>query len=264
MNLFDYGDYRGYIRAYFDQRKLSLARLGSKAGMSKVAVKYLLDGQRHIADDSIAQWSDCLGLKGDEAEFFRRLVLFNKARSHADRTAHFNQLLALRTRAFASRALDGAAIGLFQHWYYPVIAELSYVDGFVADPEWIRPRLRFPVARAQIAKALDYLAANGHLRGAPGGPAKGKTPDEITSHVYKAFVLQQCDLSGRAVEGQRAADREVSTLTVSVDAAKFAVLKQRIAAIRHELHDLLANTEACDRVVQVNLQMFTVAGEPPC
>jgi uncharacterized protein (TIGR02147 family) len=265
MDLFAFGDYRAYIRAFFDARKrtdarYSMARLGKSAGMSKVAIKYLLDGRRHIATDTIDTWLRCLELSGDAATYFRHLVLFNKARGHADRTQHFNGMLAVKGGRFGSRVLAGADIGLFQAWYYPVIAELSYCDGFVADPEWIRKRLRFPVGKTLVAKALAYLDANGHLRRAGDVAAKGKTPDEIASHVYKAFVIDQTRLAADAIASLPAAARESFTLTVSIDAARYDVLKARIAAIRHELHDLLANTDAADRVIQVNLNMFTTAG----
>ena len=116
MDLFDYGDYRDFIRDYFQGRKLqdetfSMTRLGNKAGISKVAVKYVMDGKRHIASETAERWAECLGLKGDEAQFFSNLVMFNKARSHTDRTNFFNRMLELKGKTLRSRYLDTSTIG---------------------------------------------------------------------------------------------------------------------------------------------------------
>ena len=94
------------------------------------------------------------------------------------------------------------------------------------------------------------------------GPAKVKTPDQLVSHVYKAFAVEQTQLAATAIETQAPGDREVFTLTVSVDRAKYDLVKARLAAIRHELHDLLASVDPADRVIQINLQMFTAAKGP--
>lgn len=263
-NVFDYDDYRRFIKAVLDEGRarstsVSLATVGRKAGLSKMAVKYLVDGKRHLAESSIDRMAKALSLGGSEQTFFRHLVLFNKAHGEDERAKQFEALLKLRNSPFKDLFLTHGEVGYFRRWYYPAIAELSYVKGFVADAAWIQARLTFKVPRAEIQAAVEYLDTHGYLKGGKRTDAKVKLPDGFKSQVYKTFAIEQTELGGQAIDEQSRADREVFNVTVSVDPERFAVAKAMVAEFRQKLHDALANDALCDRVVQINMQLFTLA-----
>ena len=259
-----YGDYRLFIKDFYESKKangsFSLATLARKVGISRVAVKYIIDRQRHISEEHIDAFCEALNLGGAQANYFASLVKFNKAKTTGQRNEHFKSMLRIRGSPLQDRLIDSSSIGYFQEWYYPAIAELSFVEGFRKNPAWIATRLYFKVSPEKIAKALSYLEANGYLKGSSAVQGRVKTADEISSHIGTQFLLRQTELARDAIETQSKQDREVFALTISVDAKKFALAKQMIVTFRHQLHDMLASTDdTAERVIQINMQMFTVA-----
>lgn len=262
--IYDYGDYRTFIKNFYTSKKaessaFSLTTFARKVGFSKVAIKYVIDQMRHIADDNIPTFCKALNLDGSEANYFSSLVKFNKSKVMEERNEHFKSMLRIKGSPLHDRSLDASNIGYFQDWFYPAIAELSFTAGFQKDSQWIRDHLFFKVPKGKIAKAVTYLEVNGYLNGSAPNFARVKAAEEISSHVGKQFILRQIEIGREAVELQSKDDREVFSLTISVDEAKFQLAKRMVAEFRHQLHDLLANTEASERVVQINMQMFTLA-----
>ena len=49
-------------------------------------------------------------------------------------------------------------------------------------------------------------------------------------------------------------------ITISIDAERQKLAEGIVREFRHKMHDLLANEAVCDRVLQINMQMFTIAG----
>lgn len=262
-NLYTHSDYRNFLRERYQaaEGKLSLAGIGRRVGMSKMAVKYLIDGRRHLADARVDTFARAFALVGAEAQYFRYLVRFGKARSDAERTRWLDSMLKIRGSALPERLLDADDLALLGHWSIPTIAEMSYLRGFVPSVEWIRRNLRFKATATRITQTLACLKAREHIVGRSAG-AKLSVPDGIKSHIYQRFTAAMIEKAAAALESQGPDEREMFNLTVSVSEARFRAAKERIAAFRHELHALLANDEACERVVQVNMQMFTLASVP--
>lgn len=241
-------------------RKVSYEALGKKVGMSKMGVKYILDGKRHIADAKIAVFSNALGLDSTEKKYFKYLVQFTKAKTSADKDRYFRKMLEVRNAPIAESLLgDDGDLQFFSEWYLPVIAEMSYLDGFKEDAEWIRDRLNFKLSKQTIEEALSTLKRMRLLKGQVRGGVKIKLLDGIGSHIYNRFQRQVVAKSVEAIEFQPKEDREVFNLCVSIDKDRYQIAKEMIKDFRHKLHDVLANDAPCDRVVQINMQLFTTA-----
>lgn len=262
--IYSYSDYRDFILDFYKYKKsknknFSLAYFSGKVGQSKMAIKYLIDKQRHIADENIDAFSKALGLNDSESKYFRNLVLFNKAKSVNEKNRYFESMLKQKKSPFFELFLNQSSAAIFKAWYYPAIAELSYTDGFQEDPEWIKRKLAFNVSVENISKALNYLRENGFLKNSTSIISKIKLPENIESYIYSKYSADQLDLSKQAIESQNKEDREIFNITISIDEKKFEMAKDMIKKFRHTLHDILANDEPADRVVQINMQLFTLA-----
>lgn len=260
LSLFEYSDYRTYLADFLAAHGLSLEAMARRVGLSKMAVKYLVDKKRHLAEQNLKGFARAMKFDDTSSKYFRSLVLFNKARSTGDRDVHFRAMLEIKGSPFQDLYRKAADIGLHQAWYYPVIAEMSWLPGFKGDPEWIQKRLCFKVGTEPIQKAVQFLKAQGFLNGKTPSPPKIKVPDGFRSHQYRSFTARMIERSLEALEEQPKEDREFLNLTISVSPEKFKVAKKMLADFRHQLHQALADDEnAPERVLQVNISLFTLA-----
>ncbi len=155
--------------------------------------------------------------------------------------------------------LELSDLGYFAHWYYPVIAELSYLDGFQKNSDWIRNSLNFSLSKKQIEEALNYLEENNFLKGSLALDKQVKVPDELRSYIYKNYVLESIEMSRRSIDELSIDKRESFNLTVSVSNEKYQLAQNMIRNFRHELHEVLSGDDDCDHVIQVNMQLFEMA-----
>lgn len=266
-SIFRYDDYRKFARDCYLTAKaahgtVSLATLARKVGVTRMSVKHVLDGKRHIAESRIKAFARALNLDPAASDYFRKLVLLNKAKNDEERVRLLENITSTTMSPYGELYLDEPSIGFYRHWIYPVIAELSYVRGFRPEAEWIQRHLAFPVERRTVEAALADLDRMGFLKGGRRAQAKIKVPAGFRSIIYKRFVTDMAKQACTAVGKQAAEDRQFSTLTVSVDETRFKQAKALVEEFRHRLHDLLANDAECDRVIHVNVQLFTAAHGP--
>ncbi|MAE22082.1 MAG: hypothetical protein CMK92_06590 [Pseudomonas sp.] len=264
VDIYSYYDYRDFIHDYYENRKLknkrfSLQAFGLRVGHSKMSVKYVIDKKRHLSLDSLREYAKVMDLHGCQRDHFELLFRFSKAKNNEEKNILFSKVLKSKNKKFKSKFLDENSLDYFSKWYYPVIAELSYVEGFSLDIEVIRKALNFSVSYKEINEALVFLKENNFLKDSGNSDQMIKVPDELRSFIYKNYVLKTIELSKLAVEKLPPQKRESFNLTVSLSNERYEIAKKMIQSFRHELHQVLANDEECDRVIQVNLHMFEVA-----
>ncbi|MGE0171470.1 MAG: TIGR02147 family protein [Oligoflexales bacterium] len=266
VSILDFSDYREFLANYKARRtvagkKISFESIGKKVGMTKVGIKYIIDKKRHIADEKIPDFSKFFRFSTSEKKYFGHLVRYNKATKPAVKDQHFQKMLAIRNSSLNECSLDGSDLSLFAEWYYPVVAEMSYLEKFSEDPTWIQERLSYKLSKEQIEKALLVVKKLGLLKGQNYADLKIKLPDELISQIYNRFEREIILKGVDHIASKPRADRESFNLCISVDENKFGAAKELIKEFRHKLHDLLASTDSCDRVVQINMQLFTTAKE---
>ncbi len=264
VDIYSYYDYRDFIHDYYENRKLknkrfSLQAFGLRVGHSKMSVKYVIDKKRHLSLESLREYAKVMDLHGCQGDHFELLFRFCKAKNNEEKNILFSKVLKSTNKKFKSKFLDENSLDYFSKWYYPVIAELSYVEGFSLDTEVIRKALNFSVSYKEINEALEFLKENNFLKDSGSYDQMIKVPDELRSFIYKNYVLKTIELSKLAVEKLPPEKRESFNLTVSLSNERYEIAKKMIQSFRHELHQVLANDEESDRVIQVNLHMFEVA-----
>jgi len=83
-NVFDYTDYRAFLKSYYEDKKshtqyFSFRYFSKKAGFSSPSwLKFVINGERNLAQDSIERFITALELKERAGEYFRALVNFNR------------------------------------------------------------------------------------------------------------------------------------------------------------------------------------------
>src|SRR5688572_23947614 len=90
LDVFDYLDYRAFLRDYYTERKarrgFSFRNFSKRAGLgSPNYLKLVMDGDRNLTNEMAARFAHALGLNSDSANYFVELVRFTQAKTSSER-----------------------------------------------------------------------------------------------------------------------------------------------------------------------------------
>lgn len=272
LDVFQYRDYRTYLRDVYAQRKkseygFSYRSFARTAGLGAPNyLKLVSEGQRNLTPEMASRFAAALGLAREAADYFCDLVAFNQAASAPERQRCYERLAAYR-RYQRSFRLDAAHAAYHSEWYIPAIRELAACRGFKPDPKWIARRLRPSISAQKARAALEVLERLGLLvRDAQGGLAQSEPlvstgDDKPLGHHIVTFHRAMLERASAAIDEVPREEREIGALTLGVSAARFARIKRRLYELRQELLQESAEDGAddADRVVQINFQLFPLS-----
>lgn len=265
-NIFEYLDYRTYLADYYsaakeNHRAFSYRYFSKKAGYSSPNfLKLVIDGSRNISLDSIGRFARALKLTPVEKRFFGNLVAFNQAESEEEKNEAFERVAASQ-RFRKARRLDRAFFNYLSHWYYPAIREMVARTDFEENPKWIARQLVPNIKPAEAAKCLKLLLELGLLKRNGQGRLERNEATVHTGHEVRGLAIrnyhrQMLERAAESMSLVRSEHRDISALTVCIEAETVAELKERF----HDFHEVLL--DRCDRdekptaVYQINLQLF--------
>jgi uncharacterized protein (TIGR02147 family) len=266
VSVYDFLDYRAYLRAYYEAAKRTRPsfsfRLFSKlAGLrSPNFLKLVIDGERNLG----ARFAGALGLDAADSEFFADLVAFGQAQTMAEKNRAFERIAASR-RFRQARRIDGELFAYLSHWYNPAVRELAARADFREDPRWIAAELRPAISVTEAADALKLLLSLGLLvRDSETGRIVRGEPTLTTEHEVSAlgaaaFHRQMLERAGQSIELFSRDKRDLAALTVCVSPKTAALVKERIHQFREALAEICDSDDEGRVVYQLNVQWFPLS-----
>lgn len=269
VNIFEYLDYRVFLRDFYAQQKRKSAAFSHRAFSRRAGLRssnylsLIIKGERDLSPEMAPRFAKACGLAKSEADFFCDLVLYCQAKTTEEKTRHHERLARFRKFRDAHE-LDGEQTAYHQHWYIPALRELLSLPGFEADPKWIAAMLEPPISPKQASEALEILSRLGLLVRGPRGKLTQAQPVVTTGpgplgHQIFVYHHAMLDLAKRALDDLPREERDISSLTLCVSEAALPRLKQRIREFRRELLQLAEDDPEPERVVQLNFQMFPLS-----
>ena len=273
-DIFEYRDYRAFLRTYYSENRaqgaaVSLRGFSSRAGLSSPNyLKLVMDGKRNLTQEMAPRFAQAVGLQKDALAYFCDLVAFNQARTADDRELAYQRLTRF-ARYRKTHTLDAAQARYHANWYLPAIRELVARHDFIEDEQWIaqrlQPRITPREARAALA-TLEELSLL--LRDENGRLVQSEelleTPDSaqqpLSHHVanYHRAMIHQAAL---AIDRVPREEREIAALTLCLSSEQLRDLKSDLQRMRAELLQKYTVSAEAQRVVQVNIQMFPLSSE---
>lgn len=100
VNIFNYLDYRDYLRDFYTEKKkdkpfFSYRYISSHVGIDSSYLVKVLQGNRHISSSKIPNFVKLLKLDDNERDFFELLVCFCKAKTEREKQVYHHKLEAL-------------------------------------------------------------------------------------------------------------------------------------------------------------------------
>jgi len=266
VNVFEYLDYRAYLRDHYVDRKangrgFSFRAFSRRAGLkSPNYLKLVMDGERNLSAPMAEKFAVGCGHSDEETRYFVALVGFNQAASSTDRNTYYEQLTA-SAQYRKTHKLELAHAAYHSTWYLPAIRELAARSDFRSDAQWIASTLVPSISKSDAKRALATLFALGLLvKEEDGrvhqGEALVSTEAETRALHIRNYHRMMMQRAAESLELFPIDDRDLSALTLCMGEDGIRRLKARIQRFRRELLELSAHEDDPQRVVQLNFQLF--------
>ena len=270
-NIFDFLDYRAYLRAYYEAAKenmpaFSYRYFARKADLSSPSfLRHVMRGERNI-DNTVDNFARGLDLDAEEAAFFELLVDFDQAEGDHERNRAFEKLAASR-RFRTARRIEHGMFDYLSHWYYPAIREMVARSDFREEPEWIAAELTPTIEPEEAAEAIAVLVELGLLVRDDRGNLERAEPSLTTEHEVRSLAIanyhrQMLERAGESIELVPRQFRDLGAMTVCISPETIAELKSRVHAFREVLFELCDSDDDPQVVFQINTQLFPLSELP--
>jgi uncharacterized protein (TIGR02147 family) len=269
-DIFAYLDYRQFLNDSIAERRkensnFSLRYISQKAGIkSSGFLSMVLKGTRNISEKLIIELARILKLNKKERHYFRSLVYFNQAKSHSEKSHFYREILSLQKGPV--RTVTQNRYEFYDKWYYSAIRELVAIYEVTDENYEMLAKVIKPVVKpGEVKSALEVLTRLGLITKTKPGVYK-RTDAVITSgvSVVKPFAIQNfqlatLELAKSAYERFPREERELSTLTMSIDKTTYNLIQKKVAKLRSEIMELARSVPEPEQVYQLNMQLFPLS-----
>jgi uncharacterized protein (TIGR02147 family) len=245
IDVFKYLDYRDYLLEVFGILKKSQKGFSYRSFAKQACIPSpnyffrVLKGARNLTDTYCQNICSAFFLKPDETLYFKALVDFNNEKKPEKKEEFLRRLLMLRHRRGEFRLQD-KKLKFFAKWYYPIIRELVIVLEFGDDYNLLARNCIPRITAVQAKNAVRYLLANGFIRKDESEKyiqtdpviTTGAEVNSVFLRTYHRSTLRQC---ADALDSVKLADRDISSLTMSVSRKTFRDIKTEIQEFRKRL-----------------------------
>lgn len=265
MDIYAYDNYRVWLRAFWQERKLQNPRLtwrsaSAQAGFSNPGfLNDVMAGRRHLsatAQTKIVQWCS---LKDHETEFLSLLVAYDRAKSESKRQALYQRILFRRNRSNFMK-VDPARSRYYQDFRYPLLRGALEAFPFRGNYAQLGEFLNPPLPPAQVRRLVRDLCAwglvvqdrDGHYRVTDRFVEPSPHQGELIRRLNQTWIRQGIE----ALERIPPAKRHISTMLLNVSHETAHVLRQKVEAFREEIFALMRADNKPECVLQLSLLFF--------
>jgi uncharacterized protein (TIGR02147 family) len=244
-----YIDFRVWLQGEFYERarknpRYSLRAFSRLLDMNAASVSQILSGKRKVSTKLISRICDDLAVAPD----LRQLLLKSMIQHRV--------AISKEQRAYTQIAMDSFAV--MADWYHYAILELTFNSDFKIEPAWLAAQLGIRATEAKIAierlLRLGLLVEkNGKLRKATAATTNGV--GNMTSPALKVLQRQLLSKALEAIDLISQEEKDITSMTMSIDPALLPEARTRIKKFRRELCALLESGER-SRVYNLGIQLF--------
>jgi uncharacterized protein (TIGR02147 family) len=269
VNVFEFTDYREYLKACFEERKLTDTRFSHRWLARRLDLStsnfilLVMQGKRNLSSALSIRLSEVLGHSAKEAEYFENLVGFCQARSAREKERYFGRMSALRKKAKVGR-VEESQYEYYSKWYCCVVRSLIDMCDFRGDYAWLARTVRPAITVREARQAVRLLEKLGMVKRKPNGAyalteKNITTGKEITGLAVANFHVRTAELAARAVRELPREERNVTGLTLGISRATYDRICERIGELQEEIIETASADDKADRVYQLNFQIFPMS-----
>ncbi|NLD99485.1 MAG: TIGR02147 family protein [Fibrobacter sp.] len=271
MNIYEYDDFRLYLKDCYDEKKsadpsYSYRRFASDAGFTNPGyLNDVIKGRRKLSVSASEKMIAVFAFTPKEAEFFRLLVQYRQEKNETERQEVYKQIIFRRNRSSFAR-INPALSKYYQDYHYPLIRAALMAMEFRGDYEALGNFLVPSVPAAQVKKYIRDLCDWGMVEQQTDGLYRvtdqfvepPSTLRDLVKQINREWILQAVEPLMKLPANRR----HISTMLLSVSSETQKKINEKIEQFRDEIWDLVrSDTAKADRVMQLNLQYFPKSRE---
>lgn len=265
--VFGFQDYREFLKALYDARRqaspiFSYRFMAQRLDVDAGQLSRILQGKLHLPQRALAATIQLCRLEGREAAYFEELMRRARAKTPEEASRSQERLDALKVPAAGE--VESGQSEYYALWHHSVVRALASLEAMPQDAPTIARSCRPALTEREADESLGLLERLALLRRDGSGRLVPSEP-HIAPHrsappeLLRQWHSQAMSQARTSLEKTPPAERDMSTMTVAVNASDLAKVREWIADLRRQVRSLAANTAAPDRVFQVNVQCFPVA-----
>ncbi len=265
--IFEYRNYREYIRDFYESRKKCSAftwrEFAKLAGFSSSGfLKLVCDGKTRLSKVAVEKVVPALGLFGAQAEYFRQMVTFCDSQQPDVRRTSFERMMKIASENRVE-FLEAKSFAYFSSWANPALRELAPIMKG-ASPLEMGHTLVPAISAAEARESLDLQESLGLLKKDEcGNYVQTSEGVSSTREVISATVVnmqkQYAHLAADALERYSREYRHISGMTMGLDREAYERLAAELDAFRKKVAEIVSNVKSYDRVYRMNLQLFPLS-----
>ena len=263
----DIADYRDFLKDYYERRKAempfySYRMMGDKLGLDSSYLYRVLQKKQHLPAHALQAAKEILALSGREAEYFD--LLFSAAVSKDKDKKEELMAKALSLRDVERHSLQAAELKLLENWWIPAVRAYLDLNGGVVNVKQIAKDICPPITEDQVNEAIEILKEVGLVKKLASGRL-ALTDAHLTvggpekAQAVRKFQRQVLALASDSLDNVPVTERNVSTLTLSVDQSCFEDLGEMLREFRRLVQKRVDEAKNSDRVMQLSMAFYPVA-----
>ena len=265
--IFEYRDYREYVRDFYESRKKCSAftwrEFAKLAGFSSSGfLKLVCDGKTRLSKVGVEKVLSAMNLSGAQAEYFRQMVTFCDSQQPDVRRTSFERMMKIASENRVE-FLEAKSFAYFSSWANPALRELAPIMKG-ASPLEMGHTLVPAISAAEARESLDLQESLGLLKKDEcGNYVQTSEGVSSTREVISATVVnmqkQYAHLAADSLERYSRDYRHISGMTMGLDREAYERLAAELDAFRKKVVEILSNVKSYDRVYRMNLQLFPLS-----
>ncbi len=267
VRVYEYVNYREYLKAYFQDRKardpkFSHRFLARKLDLvSPTFMMLVMQGKRNITEELAARIATALKLSDKEGEYFACMIGFDQAKTPSEKDHYFTRMIELRKYSNVKK-IEESQYEFYSNWYNIPIRELVTHPEFRGNYRWLAKKLIPSITGPQARRAVQLLLGLGLIR------KKGKrfertsrlmsTGDVVNSVAVVNFHRKMAEIAGASLDTVPKQERDITACTLNLDEQGFQVIRKIVAESRKKALSVAEAEVPAGRVYQINFQIYPV------
>lgn len=276
VNIFGFVDFKRFLADAYETRAESDARFTKtsicrRMGLpnSRSFFSDIIAGKKLLSNSKMELLIPIFGLEGDEAQYFRFLVLYNQTLVKDEKEFYLDQLIALNRTPWM--LVDKNAYEFYRDWWtsairaYLDIADISDISANSEECEKIAKALYPPVPVPQVKASLELLQRLGYIRQNQRGYWKPGdkilfSKSDANDALVKRYQAKCIELGLAALYDSDLHPKTFVTRTVSVSTDIYGKIEKKLQKFLSEVRSLVHKDERpADQLCQLNIQLFPQA-----
>ena len=240
----------------------SYRMMGDKLGLDSSYLYRVLQKKQHLPAHALPAAKEILDLSGREAEYFD--LLFSAAVTKDKSKREELMAKALDLRDVDRHCLQAAELKLLENWWIPAVRAYLELNGGIVNVKQISRDICPPITEAQAQEAIDTLLEVGLVQKMASGKL-ALTDAHLTvggpekKQAVRNFQKEVLSLASNALDNIPVDERNISTLTLSVDQSCFDDLGDMLREFRRLVQKRVDSAKNSDRVMQLSMAFYPIA-----